>query len=136
MGANVCPQAVIIVLKLTKLKTGVVRADPDEYTKRFGSELKDANKMPSFVQEVKNPEGLKLANEYVREGPVELEGDLCALTLVDLEKEGLGEYRNYLVDKGILQINQASNRNSSLFAYAKSNCSIDSRVDENDMKNF
>ena len=117
---------------------GIVRADPVEYSKRFGSELKQFNKLPNIVHEVKTPEGLKLATENNLNASLELEGDLSALKLIDLDKEGLGEYKEFLVKKGILK-NQIPHPNSSFYAYSKtntrqansSNCSVGS-LDDND----
>jgi hypothetical protein len=75
---------------------GVIRANPQEYMSRYGSTLKTARELPSFVLEIKPPTGVVLASDYQYNGMYELEGDLDALSLVDLEREGLGEYRPFL----------------------------------------
>lgn len=75
---------------------GIVRADPMEYSERYGSTLKKSIDLPNFVQDIKPPSGLTLAAESASTIPYELEGDLHALNLVDLESEGLNEYRNLL----------------------------------------
>jgi hypothetical protein len=40
---------------------GVVKADPEEYSKRYKENLKDSNNLPSIVNEVPTPTGLVLA---------------------------------------------------------------------------
>ena len=75
---------------------GVIRANPVEYVKRYGQSLVMTKDLPQFVLEFKTPDGLVLAADYEQKSLLELEGDVEALRLVDLEKEGLGEYRSYL----------------------------------------
>lgn len=59
--------------------------------------MKPSKDLPQFVLDIKTPEGLVLAAEQSNNCSVhELEGDLDALKLVDLEREGLGEYKSYL----------------------------------------
>ena len=84
----------------------VIRADPVEYVRRYGDVLKLAKDLPSFVNNIETPHGLVLAadqhHHFSQHSNVhELEGDLHALGLVDLEKEGLGEYRNFLGKMGV-----------------------------------
>ena len=52
--------------------------------------------MPSFVLEIKPPQGVTLASDFTYNSHYELIGDVHALRLVDLEREGLGEYREML----------------------------------------
>ncbi len=62
---------------------------------RYGQSLKSARDLPDFVHEIRPPRGLTLASEQRQAStavPFELEGDVHALALVDLDKEGLGEY--------------------------------------------
>jgi hypothetical protein len=73
---------------------GCIEANPQEYIQRYGMELKDSSQLPSFVTEIRPPPGLILAAEY--EPNYELEGDIDALKLIDLDKEGLSEYKKYL----------------------------------------
>ena len=47
--------------------------------------------------EIKTPEGIVLAAEYHSQSVHELEGDLAAFKLVDLDAEGLADYRAQLV---------------------------------------
>lgn len=85
----------VVIRKQVKY-LGTIRADPVDYIKRFGDSLVASKDLPHFVKEVKTPENLVLAADYEYKNVYELEGDLHALKLVDLEKEGLGEYRAQL----------------------------------------
>lgn len=80
---------------------GVIRANPAEYVQRYGASLKNATDLPDYVANIKTPEGLVLAANYRYNTIHELEGDLQALRLVDLDREGLAEYRSYLSKLGI-----------------------------------
>lgn len=78
---------------------GIIRANPVEYVKRYGASLKPARELPDFVLDIKPPNGVVLAADYQYNGPQntpELEGDVHALRLIDLERAGLGEYRAQL----------------------------------------
>lgn len=75
---------------------GIVRANPVEYVQRFGPSLKVSKDLPQFVSDIKCPEGIQLAAQHKYKGVHELEGDIEALKLVDLDKEGLSEYKDYL----------------------------------------
>lgn len=70
---------------------GVIRANPAEYVERFGSTLKQASELPDFVKEIRPPPGVVLAADS-RPAVAQLEGDLAALSLIDLQSEGLAEY--------------------------------------------
>ena len=74
---------------------GVTSADPNDYVLKYGSSLKDSKDLPKFVLDIETPSNLKLAADVQSIVP-ELEGDLDALNLVDLDFEGLSEYRKYL----------------------------------------
>jgi len=78
---------------------GVIRANPVEYVQRYGAELKSYAELPAFVREIKAPSGLVLAGETVSSSTYELEGDLQALSLIDLNANGLSEY-SYLLRGG------------------------------------
>jgi hypothetical protein len=79
---------------------GVVRANPVEYIERYGASLKTHVDFPAFVREIRPPVGVVLAAEYSAPSLLELEGDLQALNLIDLEREGLAEYRAFLARFG------------------------------------
>lgn len=71
----------------------MIRANPAEYVARYGTTLKTARELPPFVLEIKPPAGVVLAADYQYNSVYELEGDVQALRLVDLDREGLSEYR-------------------------------------------
>lgn len=76
---------------------GTVRANPIEYVQRFGSTLKKSDELPQFVKDIRPPDNLVLAaNELNKSNVFELEGDIFALNLIDLKREGLLEYKNQL----------------------------------------
>lgn len=87
---------------------GIVRANPVEYVQRYGTSLKRSIELPPFVKEIKPPDGVVLAadtsslsssasaSQSQPHALYELEGDVYALNLVDLEREGLVEYRYLL----------------------------------------
>ena len=81
---------------------GIIRANPIEYIERYGPNLKSHNQLPEYVLDIKNPQGIELAAESKKEIKFELTGDLDALSLIDLEKEGLGMYKDFLKNSGIL----------------------------------
>ena len=74
---------------------GVVKANPAEYVKEYGSMLTDSAQLPKFVQDIPSNVGV-LAKDSEKNAVFELEGDLEAFKYVDLEKEGLLEYRAQL----------------------------------------
>lgn len=76
---------------------GVIRANPVEYVQTYGVTLKVSNDLPDFVHEIKAPQEVGvLAAEYTPLDHHELEGDVHALNLINLDKEGLSAYRKYL----------------------------------------
>lgn len=89
-------EAPTVTVKKEFKDLGIVRANPVEYIQRYGTSLKRSIELPNFVKEIKPPEGLILAADSNSPLMYELEGDLHALTLVDLEREGLVEYKNFL----------------------------------------
>lgn len=110
----------IIITTTIKVKyLGVVKADPDEYTKRYGSQLTKAADLPQDILDIKYPDDLleEMKNSSMLEGDVEalkfvflknfiklnnLKKNILFLRLVDLDKEGLSIYRDYLTQIGIL----------------------------------
>ncbi len=74
---------------------GVFRADPNDYNAKFGSTLKHSNELSDFMEEIKARECKPVATDG-KPVAFELDGDIEALSLVDLEKEGLSEYRSLL----------------------------------------
>ena len=75
---------------------GVVEIDPQQYISQYGPQLASASQLPSVVVEnFKPPVGQTLAVDYRPDLP-RLVGDIEALRLIDLDKAGLGEYKQYL----------------------------------------
>jgi hypothetical protein len=68
---------------------------------RYGATLKTARELPDFVMDIKPPQGVVLAADYQYNQVHELEGELQALRLVDLDREGLGQYKDQLQKLGI-----------------------------------
>jgi len=100
---------------------GVVRANPVEYIERYGASLKTHVDFPAFVREIRPPVGVVLAAEYSAPSLLELEGDLQALNLIDLEREGLAEYRAFLARFGQSGGSFASGSSSSAIVGGASN---------------
>ena len=77
----------------------MVRANPAEYVEMYGSSL--LREMPEFVNQIQTPSEIGvLAANYKSKSLVELEGSLEGFQYVDLDKEGLAEYRSYLSNLG------------------------------------
>ena len=107
---------------------GIVKANPADYVQRYGPSLKSAHDLPEFVFDIKSPDGIVLAADYKPPLVHELEGDLHALKLINLELEGLGAYKNYFEapqsvtsygissvrDQPINQVNGSFNGNSAV----------------------
>jgi hypothetical protein len=102
---------------------GIIRANPVEYVKRYGASLKTARELPDFVLDIKPPNGVVLAADYQYNGPQntpELEGDLHALRLIDLDRAGLGEYRAQL-DRFLAEQNHHPSSNNNPNPYSNIN---------------
>jgi hypothetical protein len=94
---------------------GVIRANPAEYVQRYGSELKVHTAFPQFVQDIKTPSEIgQLAWEFRSSGATyELEGNLEGFQYVNLDTEGMTEYRQQLLAKGIRDLGAGSASSSS-----------------------
>lgn len=77
---------------------GTVVADPNEYMRRFGDSVIDSDELPAFVHKMPPPKGERFAADcrQLAPTPPPLYGDLHALRLVDLDREGLAEYKPQL----------------------------------------
>lgn len=85
---------------------GILRANPNEYIEKYNDEVKPFHELPDFVREIRPPKGISLAAEYQLPPVIELVGDIDALKLLDLDKEGLSEYK-YLISKSdVKEINK------------------------------
>ena len=75
---------------------GVTRMDPKEYIAQYGSSLIKSKDLPEIASSIETPDDLTLASSVTSQPIHLLEGDLEALNLIDLEAEGLGEYKKQL----------------------------------------
>ena len=101
---------------------GVIRANPAEYVQRYGAELKVHSALPKFVQDIATPSEVgQLAWNYRSQGVVyELEGSLEGFQFVNLDTEGLTEYRQQLLSRGIRDLGAGSSGSSSFSASSSS----------------
>jgi hypothetical protein len=70
--------------------------DPKEYIAQYGSSLIKSKDLPEIASSIETPDDLTLASSVTSQPIHLLEGDLEALNLIDLEAEGLGEYKKQL----------------------------------------
>ncbi len=77
---------------------GEIRANPIKYATKYNQVLTQAKDMPQFILDIQPPNGAVLASDCAVNPVHELEGDLDALRLIDLEKEGLTEYKTLLAN--------------------------------------
>ena len=91
---------------------GEIRANPIKYASKYNQVLIQAKDMPQFILDIQPPNGAVLASDCAANPVHELEGDLDALRLVDLEKEGLAEYKS-LLNAAIAASVQKSSHSSS-----------------------
>jgi hypothetical protein len=74
---------------------GIIRANPSEYVERYGASLKSHTEFPAIAKEIRPPVGVVLAAEWNAPALIDLEGDIQAFNLIDLDNEGLGEYKDW-----------------------------------------
>ncbi len=96
---------------------GVVNANPSDYCMRYGASLFNSSELPDFVTQIKPPTGIVLAADQHRRLFHELEGEIDALKLVDLDKEGLGEYKEWLKSRGVALPGSHNSLNSYMQQY-------------------
>jgi len=73
---------------------GVIHANPQEYVAKYGASLLRPESLPEVAVHYGSQPGLQLAATHrPPEVPI-LEGDLHALSLIDLDSVGLGFFRN------------------------------------------
>jgi hypothetical protein len=92
------------VVKTVIKDLGIIRADPNEYIQRFGDQLKRFDELPEFAKNIKPSSNVHLASDA--EHKCELEGDLFALSLIDMEKEGLQHYSSCLKETSLSSLSQ------------------------------
>jgi hypothetical protein len=88
---------------------GVIKANPAEYVAQYRDTLKSARELPEFVQHIKNQEGIVLAAEKPEPTvcAFDLEGDVQLMKYVNLDREGLTEYRDILAKLGVNYVGDA-----------------------------
>jgi hypothetical protein len=91
-----------VVVRKKMCNLGVVKADPACYKSLFAESMTTADRLPEFVRELPLPNGLnKLAADESPFGQLpELYGDLDALNLIDMDREGLSAYKSYQTRRG------------------------------------
>ena len=103
---------------------GVIRANPAEYVQRYGESLKVHTALPQFVLDIQTPsEYGALAANYVANSSFTLEGQLEGLKYINLDNEGLSEYRSFLLSKGIRDLGAESSAMSASVSYGASSYS-------------
>lgn len=95
---------------------GVSRMNTEEYRRRYGKQLQRASEFPVELRNLRPPSdvGTLWADNQQRPA-VKLVGDLHALALVDLDREGLGHYRDQLVRAGVLSGGRSHSKSSRLY---------------------
>jgi hypothetical protein len=81
---------------------GIIRANPNDYVKKYGDTLKNVNDFKHYLNEIETHASYQnLTSADLNSDskvPYELEGAIEALERVDLAKEGLSEYKEYLFE--------------------------------------
>jgi len=107
---------------------GVIRANPVEYVQRYGSSLKMHTALPKFVLDIETPQDVGvLAANYQAKSSFELEGQLEGFKYINLDTEGLSEYRQFLISQGIRDLGAGASASSSAsvaFSASSSSSSI------------
>lgn len=85
---------------------GVESADPNEYAQKYGPSLVATPELPEIASRAKSEHGYLLAADLKHKYFSSLEGDVHALGLIDLDKEGLSEYK-YLVEDSLKKKNSS-----------------------------
>jgi hypothetical protein len=86
-----------IEIKTNYKYLGVEITDPDEYKSKYGPSLVSPKELPELVNEFKVPEGEELAASSPNSSKLPtLVGDIHAFGLVDLDENGLSEYRDQI----------------------------------------
>jgi len=95
---------------------GVEKMSPDEYIQSFGDSLKTKSSLPEFVHDIETPSevGRLAADVRGRSEVHELHGDLEGFRYIDMDKEGLNEYKRQLIDLGVLDFNSRRGSGSSI----------------------
>ena len=94
----------------------VVKMDPNEYIHKYGLDnLVKSSDLPKFVKDIQPPLGIELAaNCKKKDKTCEFYGDVFALDLVDLDKEGLSEYNKTKTNSELVKNKKKSSTTSGL----------------------
>merc|ERR1712129_253971 len=93
---------------------GVIKANPAEYVQKYGASLKVHTALPQFVLDIETPSEVgTLAANYSAKASFELEGQLEGFKYVNLDTEGLSEYRAFLASKGIRDLGAGASGSAS-----------------------
>lgn len=99
-----------LYIKIKEIKNlGIVRANPNDYVARYGESLKLSEDLPQIVKDIPSPDGIVLAANYKMNPVHQLEGEIEALKLIDLDSEGLSEYRSQLLRQSAQYLSSAAN---------------------------
>ncbi len=96
--------------------------------------MKQLSEMPQFVKDIRPPEGLVLASESGETDVGELEGDIEALSLVDLSAEGLSEYSQFVQQH--LRSRATTTGLTGLASSNQTSTSVGGNTPSTDMSNF
>lgn len=99
---------------------GTSQAQPDEYIRKYGNELIKHEEFISTARKLGAPESVLITDTHRDIGLPELEGDIEALRLVDIQKVGLSEYAQYLSSLGVSYNQSAFNSEQSPYGFVNS----------------
>lgn len=122
----------VVVRKEVKY-LGLVTADPREYREMYADSENyfASHDLPTVVHEVDTPDDIgQLASEH-REQLHQLEGDLEGFVLVNLDAEGLAEYREQLLANGIRDLGAQSESSVVQLSVSVEEQSLSSAVQSN-----
>ena len=143
-------EAPSVVVKRDLKYLGVIRANPADYVSQYGSSLLLSGALPQYVLDIATPDGLALAANSKYSELSELEGDVYALNLVDLNANGLSGYSAFLstyVDNRASAVEEAfrsvDGNNNGFISYAEAqsmllrfNTRLGRRYGEDEVKVF
>lgn len=93
-----------VIIKQQIRHLGEIRANPIKYASKYNNSLTQSKDLPQFILDIAPPNGVVLASECPYNAVHELEGDIDALRLIDLEREGLSEYKAVLNKQSVSPI--------------------------------
>jgi len=103
---------------------GTQLADPEEYVRRHGAELLRHEEFKNAAARIGAPDNVIVSESHRELGLPELEGDVQALKLIDLERSGLSQYRSYLSGLGVSYDSAAFTATASPFGFITSSESV------------